>query len=482
MGEKRPDIFAFQETHSTSDDKKMWRKQFGKTGLKVLFSHSTEHSRGILLGFSERLNCKVTSSYADPEGRFIVANVKLNGEPFTIVALYLDPKIAANEMMQVLASIMERIALGGNSRVVMCGDFNTIIDPGLDHGRGSTKVDPKYTYKGKRIQGFMETHEFSDIWQTGHPQEHRYTSFSTGVLTRIDLTLGSAAFMTHVEDAFIGTSFASDHSPVYVDFTLEQQEQGKGYWKLPAYLLTDPVYVKRIENVIDSTLKVDPNCAWDPGKTWDYLKLAVDTDSIKYIGDCHSAKKQWVKQLDADIQVLTEARDKAAVDSGAVKSYSHKIQYMQLEREELVAFHTQRARNFNMARKHYETNRPTKYYYRLPGCKYDAIKRLVNNQGHEILDTAGILTECKSYYNSLYNKVPHPDVFNEDLQFKFLQNLPIAASREHADLLDRALSKTELHEALKRMKPDSAPGLDGLTVPFYLKFWDKLADTFFQFT
>ena len=78
-GEPRPDVFMFQETHSTADVVNSWRKQFGKTGTKVLFSHGTQHSKGVILGFAESLKCSILSSFSDPDGHFITANVKMAG-------------------------------------------------------------------------------------------------------------------------------------------------------------------------------------------------------------------------------------------------------------------------------------------------------------------------------------------------------------------------------------------------------------------
>ena len=331
-GKQRPDIFAFQETHSSPEWKPMWQKQFGKTGLKVLFSHGTSRSRGILLGFSETLNCKIISSDSDPNGQFVTANVKFQGEPFTVVALYLHPQMVPSEIAEVLATIMSKIQQYANSRVVMCGDFNARLDSKLDQAFGN-----RICHKGVSLKSFLETHDLTDIWHTGYPKERRFTSFLVGSPGRIDLTLGSPAFMTHVVDSSIGTTFASDHAPTYVDFSLLEQERGKGYWRLPAHLLADPVFIKRVENVIDETLMLDKQ-AWDPARKWDYLKLAIRSDSIKYQGECRSARKDWVKQLDTDIQVLTQARDKAK-NAAAVQVYSAQIRFRQNEEEKSLFSH-----------------------------------------------------------------------------------------------------------------------------------------------
>ena len=137
---------------------------------------------------------------------------------------------------------------------------------------------------------------------------------------------------------------------------------------------------------------------------------------------------------------------------------------MQWERDEIAEVHTVKFRNFKAARKHYESNRSTRYYFRLPGCKYDCIKRLQSPEGTILESSSRILNECHRFYSSLYNKPCHPEALNEDLQWQFLCHKPAVMEVEFYESLDKELHKTDLFNALKVMKKDAAPGLDGLTV------------------
>ena len=153
---------------------------------------------------------------------------------------------------------------------------------------------------------------------------------------------------------------------------------------------------------------------------------------------------------------------------------------MQIERDELVSIRNKKARDFNVARSHFDSNRPTKYYYRLPGTKYDAIKRLRQENGTIITATQDILQECHDYYSKLYRKIPDVDAHNETLQWKFLKHIPAVMDIEYYQQLDADLSKDEMYQALKKMKVEASPGLDGLTVQFYLQFWHKVGDLVFN--
>ena len=48
-------------------------------------------------------------------------------------------------------------------------------------------------------------------------------------------------------------------------------------------------------------------------------------------------------------------------------------------------------------------------------------------------------------------------------------------SSEQRDSCEGPLSFTEISNALKSLNLNRSPGLDGLTVEFYLHFWDVLA-------
>ena len=123
----KPDIFTFQETHSMADVQKSWASKF-RRGYKVFMSHGTNVSKGVLLGFAPHLNVNVQSLKIDTEGRYIVANVNISGESFTVIAMYLPPNQMVIQKLETLNSLMSVIAQSQNTRVIWCGDFNMVLD------------------------------------------------------------------------------------------------------------------------------------------------------------------------------------------------------------------------------------------------------------------------------------------------------------------------------------------------------------------
>ena len=217
-----PDIFMFQETHSTEDTELAYKSDFKG---KVLFSHGRVNCRGVLLGFCPGFQVEVISEVLDPDGRYIVANVCIRGEPITLVVTYLKPSMTVPLLEDTMQKIVDAIDSFENSCIIFGGDFNSVLDPHLDSNAPSHTAD----FRGTKLQKFIDENDFTDVWRAIHPQEHRYTCFRNGPrLSRIDYFLASQVMMTHVCDSKIGAAYRSDHTPMYLDFTLHENEIGKG--------------------------------------------------------------------------------------------------------------------------------------------------------------------------------------------------------------------------------------------------------------
>ena len=165
--------------------------------------------------------------------------------------------------------------------------------------------------------------------------------------------------------------------------------------------------------------------------------------------------------------------DQSCDDPYKIAFYEDKVQNLQSSLDGIYAELNEGVWKKNYARDYFESNRCTKYYFRLPGTKHDAIKCLYNLEGELITQPKDILAECRNYYKYLYTQ---PNVFcDRAIKNKFLAGIPqnkLSSLELHS--LGKDFSLDELHSALKAMNTAAVPGEDGLTVNFYLTFWNDI--------
>jgi len=65
-------IFCLQETFSKKEDESIWRAGWGG---QIIFSHGTEHSRGVCILVKPN-GYPLETIESDEEGRYILANLK----------------------------------------------------------------------------------------------------------------------------------------------------------------------------------------------------------------------------------------------------------------------------------------------------------------------------------------------------------------------------------------------------------------------
>ena len=94
-------------------------------------------------------------------------------------------------------------------------------------------------------------------------------------------------------------------------------------------------------------------------------------------------------------------------------------------------------------------------------------------------EDAAILDICHQFYSDLY---AHKQAgFNSPYAFiPPAQDIENTLDQSEIDRLDEDISLDELSETLKGMEKGKAPGLDGLTVEFYEKFWNEVGPLVFR--
>ena len=69
-------LYLLQETYSLKEDGKVWSAEWGG---QALFSHGSEHSRGVCILLKVGAACALNLAYPDPNGRYIVTKLSIGG-------------------------------------------------------------------------------------------------------------------------------------------------------------------------------------------------------------------------------------------------------------------------------------------------------------------------------------------------------------------------------------------------------------------
>ena len=121
-----------------------------------------------------------------------------------------------------------------------------------------------------------------------------------------------------------------------------------------------------------------------------------------------------------------------------------------------------------------DSDRPTRFF--LSQAKErnssQSIQELFDGSGTPGGSTEHLLRSVREFYTDLYR--PTDTCQNE--QDHLINSLTLSADDDQHSFLESPISLAEMTAALRGMKPNKAPGIDGLPVEFYRRFWDIISD------
>ena len=123
-------IVFLQEPHSVQTVKKLFEYQWRG---KVLFSHSTSSSRGFCICFRYDLDYKTFEVINDKDGRYIIARMEIQGQPYVLINCYAPNSEAG--LVKIFKDISKHLAdtdVTPDYKYICAGDWNLIFDASMD--------------------------------------------------------------------------------------------------------------------------------------------------------------------------------------------------------------------------------------------------------------------------------------------------------------------------------------------------------------
>ena len=150
---QRSDIIFLQD--SSTESIKRWEAEWGG---KVVASHGTTHSKGVMVLFKPNLNVTINETLADKNGRYILAETAIDETNIVFVNIYApnDPSQQILFLRDLSSSVLSSYA---NENLVLGGNFNCVMNA-MDKKGGRPFVSKNAAVT--EFESKIRVHSFAD--------------------------------------------------------------------------------------------------------------------------------------------------------------------------------------------------------------------------------------------------------------------------------------------------------------------------------
>ena len=458
------DISILVDTHCAPEKENQWLTEWGYKGH---FSSLSSTSRGVAILFKNSFEYKVHREIKDKRGNFLILDISISGHRFTLVGIY-GPN---DDDPNFFKDLETKILFIDNSSVIAVGDWNIVLDYEKDTFNYQRQNNPK---SQKRVHEMMDTLDLHDIWRIHHTDVHRYTWRGPYLKqSRLDFFLVSSDIEGFVTDSDIQVSYRSDHSPIVLKLQFHDQQRGPGTWKFNNSLLYDTEYIQKVKNIIDDIIYEYSNISPPPENIedtnfsisyqllWETIKMKIRGMTISYTShkkkDREAEEKRIENLLSQKYTVLDE--NPIATVKDEVLKLENELQ--QLREKKIRGIITRAKVKWGA-----EGEKGTRYFCNLEKRHFmeKIIPKLLRQDQSEISDIKSIIDEQKKFYQNLYSTSnPIFNSIHENLFFDSDNPFIQKADEFQKIACEGELSYQECLIALKNMKNNRSPGLDGFT-------------------
>ena len=433
---------------------------------QILFAHNTyAHTNGIAILFPTS-QAKVNNCIRDAHGRYAILDTEVRENKLLIIPVYAPAKdpIQRKIFFQHLHQQIDLHKTDAHN-IVLLGDFNLTEDEVLDRAVSTARKDPSLPPL-KRIQ---TDHHLEDFWRRTHPDDRVYTfQGAQGALARLDRIYTSRQYRNLIIKTDIIPFVHSDHDIVQISLRMSSILRGNGVWTLDNEVLQEPAYTQLITSL---TTHWRTKKASFPSllEWWDAFKLRIKRVSKHYTRERSLARQGYRRSLDRRLKQLHRRTD----PSPSIQRFtSHLQQQKKLLEEDQAKRHVLHAK----AQWVEEGERCSKFFLNLTKKRKQdtTIHALTVSPTKTVTTSAEIVEETKLYYQNLYTASP----VSENLQNVLLAKLNTSLTPVQTASCEGLITAKEIKNATYNSNRNKSPGCDGLTLEFYLKFFDILKDDF----
>jgi exonuclease III len=438
-----PDIFFIQEVNTSEEVLPSLRS------YDFFFNGPQDRCNGTAIGIRKSLNARAISTNIIFPGFIQCVTIQLSSSLshqddlyyLALIAFYgpLDQPTAltATKSLEDFLELIMASSRGEKTCVVMGGDFNVTLNPSKDRWNRIERLS-RFANELRRLS---EAFDLVDAWDFQNSSSLGYTFITNEANqagSRLDRFYISGKFTTKLRRVSVHLSF-SDHKAVFLDLNITTNYVRRPYWRFDNSLLQDEDFILYTRELLTAFEFTQTSLQEDPITAWEIMKDELQRHCARYKKIKNLAKRQHspldfcVKEAEAIVTRM--GWEKLLVDDAQA------------------------------------THQLAQWASR---CMPKPLTQL--KIGERIVENISELSDIiLRHFRRIYEKTTDHPPFNRDI----LPQLNKLDENE-ALFLDSPLSENEFTEALKNQNRGKAPGIDGLTVEFYLAFWKELKTLFTQ--
>jgi exonuclease III len=361
------------------------------------------------------------------------------------------------------------LTLPRNYRWILGGDFNMVENPSDKSSQCGRLIGTQERFLFDTLKENLNVADFFQggrglkfSWDNGRSQNQR-------ILARLDrFYIFNNPGLGHSRDIVAYTiqsdSTLSDHHPVNLQLSLGNSPKKKGCWKMNVRFL-------------DET-KEDVEKLWKSMATSRYSFFTKICKITRFYRGFYVKKAAEFKASEEALRnELSAAQAQLQLDpfSGrwqlAVATVKERLTALEKHKSEGIRI---RARLKWKEKGDWGSKEFFDMVSEKP--KSTVITQLKDSQGSIVYDDSGLNEVCWKYYSNLYES-PSLQPSASDLDH-VLNLIPTRFTEHMCASLSRPLTSHELHAAALKIAKDRAPGPDGISVQFYVKFWYLIGEEF----
>ena len=333
--EKKFSLYFLQEVHSTNETEPYWHYEWGYWTIFTTFSSSRA---GLSILFNNNFQFQILKHFADPQGRFIIADIDTWDKIMTPVNVYVPNK----DNPAFLRNMRDKLSSFECDFVVFGGDFNLVCDVSKDKKGG---VATTHLKSRDEVEAIREYFELADIWRVLNPEATHFMwrRENPEIQCRLVFFLISFSLCPEITEANIVPGYRTDHSMITFRISTAQNPRGPGYWKLNTHHQTETQYTELIRKTIADVCKeYEGQSEVDEILLLDVIKMKVREASLNYA----AARKQRMENrenwLEEEVLALENQLDECNVSDKVKENIRAELRIKKQQIEEIITYKTQR--------------------------------------------------------------------------------------------------------------------------------------------